>query len=250
MKLMSDGRPSGGGLSCLDCESVESAVMSLADHYQASVADIIDFLNAASDDGLFESFEARFGPANTEWDSVCWFHLTRVPAGTDFSEGILPLHLALDKIWVAMAAILGPIQKANLQNLKVMGVPDDLYNLKIENMSCFAGPNAMLVKEAAFHSDEMGNHDYLAMPEIVEDICHGYEKQFGESIQEEIAAGLRKCIVKFDMKAEPGEQHAAEVLSYCWCKYHDQDLHNAANMCYDNGGKPVPYSAIRKIEFL
>jgi len=51
--------------------------MSLADHYQASVADIRVFLTRAnSDDGLFESFEALFGPAKSEWDYVCWFHLT------------------------------------------------------------------------------------------------------------------------------------------------------------------------------
>lgn len=236
-------------MSCLDCESLESAVASLADHYRASVADIIDFLTTNSEDGLFESFEARFGLANSEWDSVCWFHLTRVLADTDFSEGILPLHLALDKIWAAMAVIVSPIQKTNLENLKAMGVPDDLYKLKIENMSCFAGPNAMLVKESAFRSGEMGNHDYLAMPEIVEDICHGYDKQFGESIQEVIAAGLKKCIVKFELLAR-GVDYTPEALGYCWCKYHNECLHNYANACYPDDGQTIPHAAIRKIEFL
>jgi hypothetical protein len=174
----------------------------------------------------------------------------RSSASSDFSEGILPLHLALDKIWTAMTAIVNPIKKANLDKLRAFGVPNDLYILKTANPTCFAGPNSMLVKESAFHSEAMANHDYLAMPEIVEDICNGYKKQFGESIHEEIATGLRKCIVKFKVPAERDEEHAAEVLSYCWCKYHNEDLHHGANMCHDNDGKTIPYSAIRKIEFL
>jgi len=241
----------GGRLSGLDCESLESAVRSLADHYQASVVDTRAFLiGTTSEDGLFQSFECRFGPAKSAWEYVCWFHLTRVPEGTNFAEGILPLNLALDKVWAAMTAIVNPIKKANLDKLRQVGVPNFQYGLKTSNPACFAGPYAMLVRESAFCSHEMGNHDYLTMPEIVEDICNGYEKQFNVSISEEIAAGLRKCIVKFEVTAERGEEHAAEVLSYCWCKYHNQDLHHDANMCHDNGGIPIPYSAIRKIEFL
>lgn len=34
------------------------------------------------------------------------------------------------------------------------------------------GPYAMLVREVAALSKEVGNHDYLDAPEIIEDICH------------------------------------------------------------------------------
>jgi len=35
------------------------------------------------------------------------------------------------------------------------------------------------------------------MPEIVRDICNAYENKYGESISEEIRAGLTPYIVKF-----------------------------------------------------
>ncbi|AWI03207.1 hypothetical protein [Clostridium drakei] len=37
----------------------------------------------------------------------------------------------------------------------------------------------MVVKDAAFSSEEIGNHDYLKIPEIVEDICVCFEKIYG-----------------------------------------------------------------------
>jgi hypothetical protein len=194
-------------------------------------------------------FENRFGSAEREWDSVYWFHLTRVPAGTDFSDGILPLHLALDRIWTGMMAIVDAEKRANLQSLRELGVPDYLYVLKTSN-TALSGPYAMLVKESAFHSEVMGNHDYLAVPEIIEDICNGYHKQFGESIYEGIVSRLMKCVVKFEWSEYDRAGLAPTVLSYCWCRVHNEALHIGANTCLDAGGKTIPREAIRTIEFL
>lgn len=108
----------------------------------------------------------------------------------------------------------------------------------------------MLVRESAFHSGEMGNHDYLEFPEIVEDICNGYERRYGESIQEEISSALRKCIVKFEVPERDGAWLAAPALLYCWCKVHNEKLSTDANTCYDAKGAMIPHSAIRGIEFL
>lgn len=56
----------------------------------------------------------------------------------------------------------------------------------------------MLVRESAFNASEMRNHDYLKLPEIIEDVCWGYQERFKESIQDEIMEALRPCIVKFE----------------------------------------------------
>ena len=76
-----------------------------------------------------------------------------------------------------IAAVSNSATKANLEKLREVGVPDDLNNEKTTNR-LHSGPYAMLVKESAFRSSEIGNHDYLEFPEIVEDICNGYERQY------------------------------------------------------------------------
>lgn len=238
---------------------------SIADAYGANTADLTAFLSSVDlegeyerkkilttgDEYLLELFHSRFGRSAHLWDSVCWFHFTRVSLNSDFAEGILPLHLALDKIWRAMiAAVRDSAKKSNLERLREVGVPDRLYNLKTTN-ALHSGPYAMLVRESAFHSGEMGNHDYLEFPEIVEDICNGYERQYGESVHKEISSALRKCIVKFQNPPDrPGAALAAPTLLYCWCKVHNERLTLDANTSYDANGVVIPRSAIRGVEFL
>ncbi len=195
----------------LDCEYYSSSITCLADAYAANISDVEAFLSALDieeeyrtrdvsvlgDSYLVERFQSQFGKPVQVWSSICWFHLTRVPANSDFAEGILPLGLALEKIWktliseqidVCKRGILGKLQKT--------GVPDRQYNLKA-GVALHDGPYAMLVKESAFHPAVMGNHDYLLMPEIIEDICNGYKQCTGESIFDEVANSLKPCIVKF-----------------------------------------------------
>lgn len=251
-------------LTVLDCESHESSMESIADAYNLSTADLTTFLSSVdldeeyqtkeilttADKYLLELFHSRFGPPTHVWDSICWFHLTRVPTNTDFAEGILPLHSVLDKIWAGVIATTDdPVKKANLEKLRQMGVPDDLYNSRTTNQ-LHCGPCAMLVRESAFHSREMGNHNYLELSEIVEDICNGYERKYGENIHKEISSALRKCIVKFEVAEQDGARLAAPALFYCWCKIHHQELSLSANTCYDANGVAIPHSAIRKVEFV
>lgn len=220
------------------------AVVDLEKEYEANSGD------SDGNDLIVDLFEAHFGPCAQVWDLACWFHLTRVPLGTTFSEGILPLDLALDRIWQTLNAILGPGQKAvKLQELRAAGLSDYLYNLKTQSSIHF-GPFAMLVRESAFHAEAMWNHDYLRIPEIIEDICNDYERRFRERIHEEVSAGLRPCVVKFEVAEDSGESLLAPVLHYCWCKARREELHLHANTCFDGRGQTVPHSAIRKFEFL
>ena len=139
-------------------------------------------------------------------------------------------------------------RSANLVTLKTRGVPDRLYELKA-NSALHSGPYAMLVRQSAFCIAEMGNHDYLRMPEIIEDICNGYEKQFGKSILAEVSEALTPCIVKFEIRDDSARGFLEPALQYCWCKANDQRLNTGANACFDGQGKAVPSECIKKIEF-
>jgi hypothetical protein len=240
-------------LIVLDCESFESALRSISELYGASPQEVQKFLSnldLTDYSQLRPMFEAHFGP-HKSLDAVCWFHLTRVPANTKFSEGILPLHEALAKIWNTLISI--PTDKgkrANLEQLKMVGVPNDLYLMKTQNR-IHSGPYAMLVREVAFHANAVGNHDYLEFPEIVEDICEGYKEKFGDNIHEEIANTLRRCIVKVELPADDDVDDIIEsALLYCWCKINNEELSFASNTCFDGGGASIPFESIRKIEFV
>jgi hypothetical protein len=55
----------------------------------------------------------------------------------------------------------------------------------------------MLVKEVAFCPDDLSSHDYLRLPEILEDICSGYQETYGVSIHSQLSQQLVPTIVKF-----------------------------------------------------
>jgi len=250
-------------LTVLDCESYESSLKSICDLYEATAADVTGFLwavdldkeyekrttSVSSQDPLADLFELRFGLPAQAFDQVRWFHLTRVPCGTDFAQGILPLHSMLKTIWQTVISIpTDAPTKANLQRLQKEGLSNNFYGLKTQSL-IHSGPYAVLVREAAFHARSMGNHDYLAFSEIIEDICNGYQKEFGERIHERIAAALKPCIVKFETAEEDGNRLVTPLLSYCWHKVHNEKLSFGINAGYNGGGIAIPNAAIRRVEF-
>ena len=160
----------------LDCESYEQALLSLAAIYGTSDTQIVDFLSSSDlttelehrpipeDDEISNLqliFEEEFGEPKQKVTKVCWFHLTRALRGSTFSEGILPLVLALEKIWPTLISIVkGPEKKSRLEKFRTGGVPDHLYREKISN-TVHHGPHAFLFRESAFNATARGNHNYL-----------------------------------------------------------------------------------------
>jgi len=251
-------------MAILDCESYSSSLGSICTLYGITRHDIITFLRKIDveeeykskviydtcDDHIKNLFESRFGKPIKRIRKTRWFHLTRVPMNTDFSEGILPLHEVLGRIWDTMEAILvDPQEKNNISALKSSYVPDFQYNLKTHDHH-HSGPYAMLVRDAAFNAKHINNHDYLGVPEIIEDICNGYREAYGCCIYSTIVAALKKCIVKFESSKCISEHLIAPALLYCWCKANAADFHPFANTCFDSGGKAIPKGRIIRVEFL
>jgi len=253
----------GAGLAVLDCESYESSIESICDIYRITSDLVIAFLSEIVLEEEYEAaptsqgidyflksiFDARFGEPVEPLKSVSWFHLTRVPSGTNFSEGILPLHLAKERVWETVIAIPFNQQiRLRLENMRKNGVDDFQYNLKI-NDRLHSGPYAMLVRESAFHAKTIGNWDYLDLPEIIADICNGYEKEYGESIRDEVSLSLAPCIVKFKSMIVKYSQ-IAPVLYYCWCKANHKEFGRDVNYNFDGRGATIPSEVIQRIEFV
>jgi hypothetical protein len=140
-------------------------------------------------------------------------------------------------------------KRRRLAELRVNGVPNYQYQLKAPH-ALHHGPYAMLVRKSAFNASEMGNHDYLTLPEIIEEVCWSYQEQFSESIQAEIMASLRPCIVKFEDRSGTRTDVIGPVLRYCHCKAWNNELHIHTNTCFDGQGEAVPFEAIQKIDYL
>ncbi len=250
----------------LDCETYESAIRSVCQIYgvkEKSAEELlvsIDlekefeksyvFENFNSDKHVRNLFEQKFGPPIAKIEEVSWFHLTRTVKNSDFSDGILPLGLALDRIWEMLTSLLeDPKKKENLATMHANGVPDFQYSLKTNN-SIHHGPYAMLVRDAAFNSEKISNHDYLETPEIIEDICNGYKKIYGHSIYEEITKKLDKCIVKFNSDKYTSHNLLAPAILYCWCVVRGDEFSSFANTCFDAEGTPIHTNQIVSVSFL
>jgi hypothetical protein len=250
------------GCGWIDCESYESALASLSGVFGASSEDIKDYLSRFDLDSEYENYKGdmdagdllqikvdqEFGGPQRSVTGISWFHLTRTLDGTTFSEGILPLGAALPKVWDILVSIPKDERKRRrLEELRTNGVPNYQYQLKVPH-ALHHGPYAMLVRESAFNASDIGNHDYLKLPEIIEDVCWGYQERFKEGIEAEIKAALRPCIVKF--KDWPRFDVVDVVLHYCLCKAQNAELHNHANACFDGQGEVVPFESIQRIDYL
>ena len=128
-------------------------------------------------------------------------------------------------------------------------MPNQHFSQKTLN-SLDQGPFGMLIRDAAFESKHMDNHDYLACPEIIEDICDGYKAKFGNSILESVSSILRPCIVKFESSTSTHDGLLTTVIYYCWGCVWNEPMDFDSNRCFDNKGQTIPPTAIISTAYL
>ncbi|EID8763376.1 TPA: hypothetical protein IF410_004848, partial [Escherichia coli] len=104
--------------------------------------------------------------------------------------------------------------------------------------------------ELHFNASENGLHDYLWLPELVEDVCKAYQKKYGHDLKPHYLSVLHPCIVWFeaDIVYEKGVLETA--LSYAYTSVRDLPPDGNATFGIDCDGKSVSRSAIARIEFL
>lgn len=184
-------------------------------------------------------------------NAVCWFHTTRILPGTTFSEGILPLDAALPSLQERLIEAVDDVHvRAQLQSvLHSGGVVDHHYINKTQN-SMHWGPYAILVKEVAFHAEKLGQHDYLGMPEIIEDICNGFQKISGINLMPEFSAKLKPAIIKFVHANNHDDSCIATALCYVYSRIQKGAPCANSVTCFDGENNPVPPQQILKVEIV
>jgi hypothetical protein len=246
----------------IDCENQVSAVDSICGLFRCSPDDLrselwqidIDTIygevwpDCAPDEFLYRRLVSIFGLPDHP-NGICWFHLTRTLSGNDFHDGILPLGMAIEKIWDMILRVFESTQYySRLLSMKTGGVSDHLYRLKVPDPFHW-GPFAMLVRETAFHAVLLSNHDYLKLPEIIEDIFNCYHERYGVSIHSDIEDILVPCIIKFKADAE-NDIGIRPVIYYVYNCIMGKPFSHYANTCFDAEGKVIPFSDILSIEYM
>lgn len=246
----------------LDCQSRATTLASVSKIYCVDEGSIDSFLLGldlerhyeindpprSGDEELCRLFEAHFGCHAVGPDRVFWFHLTRTPQGESFAEGLLPLSKSLPKVWAVILHVFQNTEhESRLANMRATGVPGMQYRHKV-GQSLHSGPYAMLVRDIAGKSAEVGNHDYLRIPEIMEDICTGYLERYGEDLTEQLSAALNPTVVKFWSARRLGKGCVEAALYYLYKSARHERLSLHANTCFDGEDCIIPPEQIVSIE--
>jgi hypothetical protein len=252
-------------MSVLDCESVETTYHCLEyalgmgrDDIESAFAglDIDRFYEENSQcvtDPVHLVFSVVTGglPPFRAFDTTCWFHLTRATKENTFEQGILPLGEALDSIWDSLYELVR--RRISVSEWRYfrrnLGDSDSahLYRTKVENPEHW-GPYAVLIRDGAFRPDEMGNHDYLRVPEIIEDICMCFASAHGFDLLEAYRKSTKPCIVKF-VDDETRQDCTRTALFYLYTVYSQRELSHLSNNCFDSRGKSIPKEHILSVEY-
>nr|WP_319374281.1 hypothetical protein [uncultured Methanobacterium sp.] len=208
---------------------------------------------------LLDIIISKFKPV-INFEYTCWFHLTRTSKFNTFNEGILPLNKNLDYIWNFLFHLLKDeltfkewnIYRNDLENGNLKKEDENIfgfhYRNKIKN-SIHWGPYAMLIKDSAFKSKEMGNHDYLKIPEIIEDICYPFDNIYNFNLLDRYIKNTQPCIVKF--KHSKFElDYLGAVLFYLYKICHNLKINIHCNTCFNGKGLKIHHNDILSVEYL
>ena len=220
-------------MNCIDCENYFTALESVSKVFGISTNDIEYYFKSVDYISMFEykevyrikdfsqyiydSFVKHFKVVPRDICVVYWFHLSRTMNPELFEQkGILPLNKALPLIFPEITRT-------------------HCYDVFRE------GPFAILVKDAAFHPNEMGNHDYLRVPEVIQDM--GLEEDF---MQKSVSV-----IVKFWTEVDfPSDFYLKPILNYIYYTIHHMDFSLDCNTCFDARNRIIEPNRIMYVEQL
>ncbi len=199
-------------------------------------------------DYLTQNYSTKVNPI----DKICWFHLARTLDANGYNLGIYPLGKILDKLFDDLYSFVE--EKISFEEwikIKHGGVKGSggwRYLMKTgDNIhhGCFA----MLIKEIAFHSSEVGNHDYLNVPEIIEDLDAELRKKYHINLVLQFIAASKPIIVKFVSQPDGKDMlYIDPVLHYIYVKLNNKPLSMRCNTCFDARGRIIPKEDIISIE--
>lgn len=255
----------------LDCENYQTTIECVSEYFNTTSDEIFHTLSNLS----FESYQKSAFKNHDDFpvylldclnkqfvytqkiEYVMWFHLTRTLNPDSYYKGIYPLNLISDSILENCYSLVA--DKVSLREWKKIcdtGSGGDLtwiYKMKRENKIHY-GPYAMLVKEAAYCYDDIGNHDYLSLPELIEDLGRGMDKICGINLIEEYRNSSVPTIVKFKLLPEIGavnlrdDDYIEIAISYLHTKIHNKEMGMNDNICFNGEGMVIPAENIVYVE--
>jgi hypothetical protein len=247
----------------LDCQNVDTALTSFATACRRPVAAVAEAV--LSHGANWTEYEPRLvasGPremfrrldltsADVSFEGAYYFHGSRVFDRARFAEeGILPLGQVIDRLWTSLHTLVADtVTEADWRQLRADieagggGHSGSLYRLKTNGSGRLGGPYALLARQ--HHLPRDGHHNYLAIPEIVEDIA----RCCGLDLAERFRAATTPCIVKFRTASMN-----ADVLNAGFWYIHGM-LHDGmpgwlAQCDYDGRGKPVLQDEVVAVELI
>jgi hypothetical protein len=179
-------------------------------------------------------------------DGALYFHGTRVLDPEAIRrEGLLPLDRMIEQIWEMLFGLTRDVcdqaeWSAFRADIEKGGGDHDgwLYRTKTRRTASSFGPFAVLVRDTLLHSDDVGNHDYLDCPEIVQDIARAFYRSFGVDVESRFRATSHAVIVTIRSTAVwVGSLRAA--LWYAFDMLRDQAITSNANEGFDSHGQVV-----------
>jgi len=247
-------------LAILNCATYEDALASLSSAAEVAPSALIhaaqSFSPSAVPEGehpwvviphmVFAAVDVDI--TRVSFDAMHLVHGTRTVDPTSFErEGILPLGKMVDRIWRMLRDLCPEMTDSEWARFRgdvEVGNKFDaawLYQHKVGRPSLH-GPYGSLVREHTCYPIA-GEHDYLASPEIIEDIarCSSFD------LQERFNAAAKKCTVTFQERVVPLPAIEAALL-YVYSKTRGETLSRASIYGHDCRGVGVEPHDIVAVE--
>ncbi|EML0457020.1 hypothetical protein ORM05_08115 [Klebsiella michiganensis] len=249
----------------LDCSTRASTLRSLSAGFGCSPSSLSVALLAFDLDALYETDLhidippeeylyhyacERFG-APADYSSAYWFHGTRTVPGNLFSDGLLSLEQSEKRVMDMLIALAPDTEvSSRLQKWNVHGgVPEEMFRMRTLDPAHW-GPYGYLIRETHEHASLLSQHEYLGLPELVEDVCRAYQQYYGRDLSTHYQQLLQPCIVWFISVVQHQLHALSAALSYAYTSVRGIRPSGLSIYGIDRGGIPVSHEQIVNVEFL
>ncbi|WP_143073697.1 hypothetical protein [Actinokineospora terrae] len=247
----------------LDCHDPQSAVRSLSTAFRVEDHELLlaikscrvrDYDAPYLEERILAKILKDLGVRGTpQFAGTYFFHGTRTFDSGGFSvRGVLPLTDVLDELWTSLHSLIGHIvtrseweaHRRAIETTTAGGHGGWQYRLKTRDPGIHAGPYAHLIRELHL-TPSPERHDYLAVPEIVQDIARTCDFNLIERYTE----ATTPCVVKFRTSAN--EEHAYQAAFwYVYAHIHGDAPPQSILYAYSGQNKPVQPHDVLSVELI
>ena len=245
----------------LDCETNETARISVANILGITEADLVTYLRNFTfkkTDGvevLFNSMLEKFGKL-WGFSHTAWFHLTRCLPGCSFANGLLPLSEVIDDIWNLLFSICKyPISRSDWNKFRKQiencrgKRHSDIYRVRTTRQTQ-NGPDAILIGDINFNRTVCQAHFLDEGPEFVMLICQEFKVEYGHDLLNDFKENTKPCIVKFTTHDSDFDSLLAAIHYIYEIEQQEPFFGIAQSTCYLGKGRPIPPEFIKKIMYV